>query len=85
MHNVSEPKYTPSSFTMLPDEAANNQMKKGSKGWSIRDSFCVWWYIYTDQRRESLKGYRQIAWRYTMLTNETFEHTDKLKYQVIGI
>jgi len=42
MHNVSEPKYTPSSFTMLPDEAANNQMKKGSKGWSIRDSFCVW-------------------------------------------
>jgi hypothetical protein len=45
MHNVSDPKYTPSSVTMLPDEAVNNQMQKGSNGWRLRDSFCVQRYM----------------------------------------
>jgi hypothetical protein len=55
MHNVSDPKYTPSSVTMLPDEAVNNHMQKGSKGRRLRDSFCVQRYvhdIHTDHKRD---------------------------------
>jgi hypothetical protein len=59
--HISEPKHIPSSFTILPDKAATNQMQKESKGWSLTENVGVWQYIHTDRKRESLKGHRLTA------------------------